>query len=545
MNTTPVNPLIPGFAPDPSLVLVADTYYLVTSTFHLFPGLPIYASTDLVHWKQIGACVYRPPPPPPRPSLTKPAGNAINRAGQLSLARSQTRIFRSEEEGDMLAAGGLYAPTIRYNDGTFYVVCTNVVRNGGDGSGDETRNFIVATTDIHGDQWSDPVPFDFCGIDTSLFFDVDAKAYICGSKSPGPGTKITIFEIDPATGKKLSGETQLWSGTGGIYPEGPHIYHRGDFYYLVISEGGTYEDHSVVVARSRSILGPYEACPENPILTAAGTDEYVQCTGHCEAFEDRDGEWWGVCLGIRMAERQLYGLGRETFLVKGRWTDDGWLRFERARRDLAVPGVQIRDKQRLEAAPGSDLLYIRDPDFSRYALPSQSASSPGWYELTASAHDLTSAAASPTFVGKRQRAMEGASSAVLNTTSALSGDNALVHAGLAVYKDEHRFLRIFYSAPAHKITFQVLNKARQIERSAEHQLDAPPGSVKFTVSYTEKEYRASFSVDGGEAVELGKADAMELSAKDFVGPVVGIFAFGDHENAGKARFGDFVVDEAR
>jgi beta-xylosidase len=434
----------------------------------------------------------------------------------------------------MVATGGLYAPTIRYNNGTFYVVCTNVVRNGGDGSKDETHNFIVSTTDISNSKWSDPVFFDFHGIDTSLFFDTDGKAYISGSKSPGPRTRIMLFEINPTTGEKLSEETELWNGTGGIYPEGPHIYLRNDFYYLMISEGGTYEDHSVVMARSRNILGPYEPCPENPILSAVGTDEYVQCTGHCEAFEDKNGEWWGVCLGIRMSEKQLYGLGRETYLVKGQWTDDGWLKFERAKTNLSVPGVQLGDGERLEASAGSDLLYIRDPDLSRYAN-----------ELIASAHDFTSSDASPTFVGKRQRLMEGASSVVLNSISTQSTQPAAVKAGLAVYKDEHRFFRISYSAPAHKVVFQVFNKAKQIDRSAEHELEGSSGSIKalkFVITYTEKEYRAYFSVGEGETIELGRADAMELSAKDFVGPIIGMFVVG--EDGAKAKFDDLVVDRA-
>jgi beta-xylosidase len=437
----------------------------------------------------------------------------------------------------MVAQGGLYAPTIRYQDGTFYVVCTNVIRNGGDGSRDEMHNFIVSTKDIHGSKWSDPVFFEFDGIDTSLFWDTDGKAYITGSKSPGPMTKITIFEVNPATGEKLSEEKELWSGTGGIYPEGPHIYLRNGLYYLMISEGGTYEDHSIVIARSKSILGPYEGCPENPILSAAGTDEYVQCTGHCEAFEDKNGGWWGVCLGIRMAEKQLYGLGRETYLVKGNWTDDGWLKFERAKLDLSVPGVQPKEIKELATSAGSDLLYIRDPDLSRYAFPT------GSYELTASAHDFTSPDASPTFIGKRQRLMEGASRVFLNNRSSLSG-SAVESAGLAVYKDEHRFLRISYSYPANKVVFQAYNKAKQVDRSAEHQLEGSFGDLQFAITYTEKEYRAYFSVDGGEAVELGKAETMELSAKDFVGPIIGVFAISKDDSAGKARFQNFVVDKA-
>ena len=436
----------------------------------------------------------------------------------------------------MFATGGLYAPTIRHHNGTFYVVCTNVIRDDTDGSGYGLQNFIVSCTDIHAGQWSEPVFFDFDGIDTSLYFSTDNKVWVSGSKSPGPMTKIMLFEIDITTGAKLTEEKELWSGTGGIYPEGPHIYLKDGFFYLLISEGGTYEDHSVTMARSRDITGPYEANPLNPILTAAGTDEYVQCTGHCEAFEDKNGEWWCVCLAIRKGAEQLYGLGRETFLVKGRWTADGWLTFEQVRMQLSVPEVRVEEGRRLVAVPGVDLLYIRDPELARYRLPGAEEKD---YELTASPNGLDAPDKSPSFVGKRQRKMDGASSVVLNLADISA--NRDVEAGLAVYKDEHRFLRLFYSSPANKIVFQTFNKARQINRCVEHELDGAPSSVKFFFEYSEFGYLATFAVDEGERVELGKAEAVELSAKDFVGPVVGVFAVGD---GGKVRFGEFVVDGA-
>jgi beta-xylosidase len=435
----------------------------------------------------------------------------------------------------MFATGGLYAPTIRHHNGTFFVVCTNVVRDDTDGSGYGLRNFIVSTTDIHAGRWSEPVFFDFDGIDTSLYFAADGKTWVTGSKSPGPMTKIMLFEIDITTGAKLTDEKELWSGTGGIYPEGPHIYLKNGFFYLLISEGGTHEGHKVTMARSRDIEGPYEASPLNPILTAAGTDEYVQCTGHCEAFEDKTGEWWCVCLAIRKGAEQLYGLGRETFLVKGHWNADGWLKFERARTTLSVPGVHVEERKRLTAVPGVDLLYIRDPDLSRYNLPSTSENK---YELTASPHALSAPDSSPTFLGKRQRRMDGTSSAVLHPTPT----NTQISAGLAVYKDEHRFLLLSHSSPSNKIVFQTFNKARQIDRSVEYQLDAAPESVRFVFEYTEFEYVASFGVDGGESVELGRVDAVELSGKDFVGPIIGVFAINIGDLGEKTRFTEFVVD---
>lgn len=184
-----------------------------------------------------------------------------------------------------------------------------------------------------------------------------------------------------------------------------------------------------------------------------------------------------------------------------------------------------------------DLLYIRDPELARYRLPGAEEKD---YELTASPHGLDAPDASPSFIGKRQRKMDGASSVVLDLADTSASRD--VEAGLAVYKDEHRFLRLFYSSPANKIVFQTFNKARQINRCVEHELDCAPNSLKFVFEYTEHEYRASVVVDGIKAIEVGKVEAVELSAKDFVGPVVGVFAVGD--GGEKVRFGEFVVDGA-
>jgi beta-xylosidase len=492
-----INPIIPGFAPDPSLVLVNNQYYLINSTFHLFPGLPTYTSSDLIHWHQIG--------------------NAINRPSQLPLSKSSTLIHPLEEDDHLYATGGLYAPTIRHYNGVFYIVCTNVVNYPREERREsETQNFIISTADIHASEWSDPVYFDFNGIDPSLFFDPSSgKAYLVGSRSPGPSTKIACFQIDVETGEKLSEEKELWHGTGGIYPEGPHIYLHNSYYYLIIAEGGTHEGHAVTMARSKSLSGPWEASPKNPILSAAGTDRYVQCTGHCEVFEDKNGEWWGVCLGIRMGALGLYGLGRETFLVKGKWSEDGWLSFERA--ELTIHGAgEVREHERLTAAPGVDMLYIRDPDLESYEIED------GVLTLIASPHNLNSRSASPTFIGKRQRRVQGTSSVTLKSIE------PGVTAGLAVYKDECRFICMWFSPSCHSIYVQIVNTAKDVHRSETHSLEGQEHkTISFLIHYTESEYTLCYRVDDREEEELCKVDTMVLSDKDFVGPIVGVWATDD------------------
>lgn len=407
-----------------------------------------------------------------------------------------------------------------------------------DGSNNELQNFIVSTTDIHASKWSDPIYFDFYGIDPSLFFDTDGKAYLCGSKSPGPETKIMLFEIDVKTGKKLTEEKELWHGTGGIYPEGPHIYLRNSLYYLMVAEGGTHEGHSVTMARSKNIWGPYEPSPLNPILSAAGTDEYIQATGHCEAFEDKNGEWWGVCLGIRQGADELWGLGRETFLTKGYWNEDGWLKFDRAK--LHVQSFDdVRKDERLTAASGTDLLYIHDPDLFRSRI------SGGSITLTPSEHDIASPEASPTFVGKRQRFLEGASTVTL-VNAGLESASSLLVASLVVYKDEHRWLRVSYAPSKRTVSLQVLNKGKSIDQTTTKEVDSSFEKLNIRVQYTEMEYSVYYGLDGGEVKELGKVSTMDLSNKDFTGPIIGVHAVSESRSGEvKIRFEGYIVDSAQ
>ncbi|KAL6353964.1 hypothetical protein LRP88_12959 [Fusarium phalaenopsidis] len=191
MERVLVNPVVPGFAPDPSIVYVDGTYFLVNSSFHIFPGLPIYASRDLREWKHIG--------------------NALNRTGQLSLQQSVTKIVGPEHPYERICAeGGLYAPTIRYHEGTFHIVCTNVIHTRPQASNESERhNFILWTTDIWADEWSDPLFYDFMAIDTSLFWDDDGRVYVIGASGPPPDTKIRQFEIDLKTAAALAQAVEL------------------------------------------------------------------------------------------------------------------------------------------------------------------------------------------------------------------------------------------------------------------------------------------------------------------------------------------------
>ena len=283
------NPVIRGFHPDPSICRVGKDYYLVTSSFEYFPALPIFHSTDLVNWEQVG--------------------NALTEDRQLDLSHSRE-------------SGGIWAPTIRYSDGMFYI--TVAMETSQVNQVNQFHNFIIHAKDIRG-PWSDPVFVQAGGIDPSMLFE-NGKMYYCTNDSRGE-TRETVKAgvVDPMTGEILEPFRAVWHGEGGGWTEAPHLYHIGDWYYVFCAEGGTLFGHHEVCGRSRNIYGPYENCPHNPILTNRNdTKKRTSSTGHGDLVCDPDGNWWMVHLGRRPGiTSDLTQLGRETFLTPVAWKD-GW-----------------------------------------------------------------------------------------------------------------------------------------------------------------------------------------------------------------------------
>lgn len=276
------NPVIPGFHPDPSICRVGDDYYLVTSTFEYFPGVPVFHSRDLVNWRRIGHC------------LTTESQLPLHTAG---------------------SSGGIYAPTIRHHDGWFYMTTTNVSGIG---------NFYVRSQRAEG-PWSEPIAVDQGGIDPSFLFDDDGTVYFQSAQNGPQGEGIYQCEIDIETGEKLAESRLIWPGTGGASPEAPHLYKVNGLYYLMIAEGGTEYGHMETIARSESPYGPFEECPHNPILTQRSLPSSIQGAGHADLVQTPAGDWWAVFLGIRPpAYPKRHHLGRETFLAPVTWTEDGW-----------------------------------------------------------------------------------------------------------------------------------------------------------------------------------------------------------------------------
>ncbi len=290
MSRTIKNPIIPGFYPDPSICRTGDDYYLVCSSFELSPGLPIFHSKDLANWEQLGYVL-----------------------------TPQNGFYVEKNTGN----GGVMAPTIRYYNGTFYIINCNFSDRG---------NFIVTAKDPAG-PWSAPHFLDDVpGIDASIFFDTDGKCYIMGTADIWPDGKggmrqgIWAAEYDIENFRLISEPTALWGGAmaGVASPESPHIYHIGDWYYLLIAEGGTEMYHSATIARSRSALGLYEGNPSNPILTMRhmGKKALIQNAGHADLVSTDAGDWYAVFLASRLIGGVSKNLGRETFIVPVVWEDE-------------------------------------------------------------------------------------------------------------------------------------------------------------------------------------------------------------------------------
>ena len=501
------NPVIPGFHPDPSVARVGEDFYLVTSSFEFFPGVPIFRSRDLVHWQQLG--------------------HVLTRDSQLPLAKARP-------------SGGIYAPTIRHHDGTFYMITTNI-----DGGG----NFYVTAKDPAG-PWSEPVWLrDFGGIDPSLFFDDDGKAYVTG---PGGGNGqprgMYQAEIDVKSGKLLTPTKLLWDRTGARYPEGPHLYKIRGRYYLMLAEGGTEYGHMEVIARSATPWGPWEPCPRNPILTNRQTemDVEIQGTGHADLVEDPAGRWWLVFLAFRPVGGYWHHLGRETNLAPVTWDADGWpvvnagqpigraVSTGQALPPRPFPPVAARTG--FDGPLGPEWNYLRNPHRESYAVAS------GSLQLRGSA-DALDAAASPTWVGRRQQHLDCTARTVIDFSPSRDGEEA----GLSVYMNpDHRY----------ELAVTRTNGRRHVllrQRIGPH-LQAVTGRapvdesnpIVLQVRATANEYEFSFGAvaPGAEAAgalrPLGKALTRYLSSEvagGFTGVYFGLYATGNGQPAtAPARF---------
>jgi beta-xylosidase len=391
-NTTYNNPIIPGFHPDPSCIFVREwdnTFFCATSSFIAFPAMPVFASKDLVNWKLISHVQNRP-------EQFLGAGN----------------ITRND--------GGWYAPTLRFHQGTFYVINVDVNAAEGTGSG-----IFTTENPYDNDAWSNLLEVDIGGYDPDLFFDADGTVYSQAAItiiSDPFTTDIQQFTIDLATGETTP--RQYISGNASVVPaEGPHLYYKDDYYWLLLAEGGTALEHQVSIARSKSPSGPWERDPANPIQTAINTTSLFQTVGHADLFQDAAGNWWGVALTTRSGPEYLHWpMNRETVLYPVSWPKDQWPVADRVEgimsgplppRDLNIPGVGpfVKDPDYYTFPRGSLLprhfTFWRFPHVENYVIsPPGHANrlrlTPSNYNLTANITDAFDPLAGQTFIGRRQ-----------------------------------------------------------------------------------------------------------------------------------------------
>jgi alpha-N-arabinofuranosidase len=480
------NPVLPGFYPDPSICREGDDYFLATSSFEYFPGVPIFTSRDLVHWQQIG--------------------HALTRPSQLPLAGAKS-------------SQGIYAPTIRHHAGTFYLITTNMSGGG---------TFFVTTKDPRG-EWSEPV-FVEGGftMDPSLYFDDDGKVYYTRH---GGGERGGVFqsEIDIASGKLKEPPREIWKGTGGIWPEGPHLYKIDGTYYLLISEGGTSYGHALTVARSKSPWGPFEAHAKNPILTHRDHKGHpIQATGHADVVRAASGAYFMVLLGIRPPDGAHHHIGRETFLAPVAFGSDGWP-VVNGGEPLALtmkasglppahpyPAPEVRDDFDAERLALS-WNFVRNPDAEAYSTRER----PGFLRLRGGQASLDDVA-SPTFVGRRQRHYTCRAATRLE----FSPDAPEHAAGLVVRANEenHYDLLVVKAPEGRRVELRMRLKGETvIARSAA----IGAGAVTFSVEATPTEYAFFAETGGSSRVALGTAPTSPLSSETaggFTGAYFGLYA---------------------
>jgi len=510
-----LNPILAGFYPDPSITRDGDNYYIVNSSFVYFPGVPISRSKDLVHWTQIG--------------------HVLDRPSQLNV--DSAGISR-----------GIFAPVIREYAGTYYMITTLVDRGG---------NFFVTAKDPAG-PWSDPVWLpEVDGIDPSFFFDANGKAYVVNNGPPiGPPLynghrAIWIQEFDRATNTMVGPRSVIVNGgvdlsKKPIWIEAPHIFTHGGKYYLICAEGGTADQHSEVVFRSDSAMGPYVPFSGNPILTQRHLDPTrpfpVTSTGHADFVETPSGEWWAIFLGTRPYEDDTYNIGRETFMLPVRWVD-GW--------PIILAGAEtvpyVQNAPALPRQPASDIplngnftlredfngptlapywTLMRTPRERWYDLDSK----PGWLTIRARHADIGKPT-QPSFVGRRQQHLVASASTAMTFVPGAPGDKA----GLVAFQNEDHYYFLGLTRRGSETVIQVeMHNGRATPDSGSILASAPlrlsaEAPVYLKVEARGGRYDFYYGTRSNEWIALTRdADGTILSTKKaggFVGTFFGMYAY--------------------
>lgn len=471
------NPVVKGFYPDPSVCFAEGKYYLVCSSFQYFPGVPLFESDDLVNWKQIG--------------------HVLTRKSQVELDKINS-------------SGGVFAPTIRYNKGRFYMVTTNDTTH---------RNFYVYTDDIHG-EWSEPITVDQGGIDPSLLFDEGHVYFISNGTDDFGESGVVQCEINIETGEKLSNSKCIWKGSGGRYLESPHMYKLEGGYYLMAAEGGTEYGHMITYARGSSVWGPFEDYSKNPVLTNRNkAPEIIQGIGHGDLICDKNGEWHILSLGFRQIHiwQPYHHLGREVFLTPVRFDDDGWFTAGTdgtAAAEYEIAGDFVQEEKKLYNFRNTDFsvdwCYLRHPHMENYDLSEEKVVLRG---TNVTLDDVDS----PTFIGIRQRDFDMELSADVKVTDGECGVT------LYMCENEHYDIAVREKGGKYEAVLKLNIGGIKHEQSV---MELSSDSARLIVRADSLGYKFFVSHSGTET-GMGYAMTKYLSSEvsgGFTGVVIGLYA---------------------
>lgn len=496
------NPVLPGFYADPSVCRAGGRFYLACSTFELYPGIPIFESEDLVNWTLLGHCLLTP---------------------------TQARL-------DGLAASrGIWAPTLRYHEGLFYLCVTNMDRGG---------NFIITAENPAG-PWSEPVYVPMKSIDPCLFFE-DGKAWFLTpqTKTAGAVRGVYMAQVDVKTGALLSDEHLLWQGSGGKCLEGPRLYHIGDYYYLLCAEGGTEYGHMVTVARSESLLGPYESCPHNPILTNRDDhDNPLQCAGHGDLVQAPTGDWYMTVHASRWGSKWFSHLGRETCVVPMEFAD-GWPRQTGGEKrlltqvDIPLAHTQRTDWgfafafDREEFDPG--FVWVRNPYRENYRIDTKARS------LYLTGGEPLDTLGSPTLLCHRQRSMDCQTQVTVDFAP-----DGRSEAGLCVYLSGENHYTIGIGGTKERPVLRVHRRMGLLRALvAEQALPASP--ITLLIDATPTLYSLGYRDEAGTEHLLAQGETKYLSnevGKLFTGVLLGLYCVSPTGQT--ARFSQFHCIDRR
>lgn len=533
-----INPILPGAHPDPSICRVGDDFYIVNSSFEYFPALPIHHSKDLVNWELIGYGLHR----------EEQANGTVNLV-------------------DVQQDGGIHAPTIRYHEGTFYIITTNVYSPTDPSKPAEMVNFIITAKDPAG-PWSAPHVIEGApGIDPDLFFDDDGKAYYVGTHAVGMPNEngigeIWVQELDLGNWRLVGERYSVWRGAcGGCCVEGPHMYKEHGKYYLMVAEGGTSYNHAVMIAASEKISGPYESNPRNPILTSRHLSKnyWLNSTGHADLVQLQDGRWYMVALSVRNDLNGGSNMGRETHLVPLTW-EPATVRWEEVREGVWEPleylwpvaAPETGRVERYTPLPFPDRpQYYNDGFYDDFNAPDlklewnfRRVPLENTYSLTTEKGYLR-LMLKPAVIGSRGRcSLLGIRQKESDFEYAVGMDfqplKEKEEAGISIFQKDDNYLHFTVVKEKEDVMLQLVVKGREKETETIKKvaLQAYQGNIQLKVTSKSGHYQYQYSVDQGKSfAEFTQAEGHWLLSNGYTGAYLGIYASSNGQPT--ERYADF------